>query len=381
MRTFHVMNSALEITSKLISFDSVCPDNSSCQDWIADFLSKLGFKITHLNQCGCNNLWAEHIGTGPLVAFAGHSDVVPPGNLESWRSPPFKPEVRSGKLFGRGAADMKGGVGAFLSAVSQFLSVDEANSKISLGVLIAGDEEGPSKGTPAVLKFLSDSGRKLDYCIVGEPTSSINFGDTIKLGRRGSLQGKLIVEGVQGHVGYPYLAENAVHKSLPVLEKLVHAEWDKGDALFQPATFQITSVSAGVAENVVPGTLSVGFNIRFGATTSADKLKKNAEGLCAKELKGKYSLEWRLSAEPFITQQSNFTKLFSDCVTEVSGVTPEFSTSGGTSDARFIAKTCPQVLEFGPINATIHKIDECIEVEELDKLSKIYLSVLGRLSQ
>ncbi len=373
------MSDTLELARELIRRASVTPEDAGCQDLLAQRLERLGFRIEPMPFGEVKNLWARRGERGPLFCFAGHTDVVPPGSLEAWDSPPFEPEIREGRLFGRGAADMKGSLAAMLTATERFLArhPDPAGS---LAWLITSDEESVAvDGTVKVIERLEGRGEKIDWCLVGEPSSGERLGDTIKNGRRGSLNGRLVVKGVQGHVAYPHLARNPVHQALPALAEMAAIEWDRGNDFFPPTSFQISNLRAGTgATNVIPSELEVVFNFRYSTENTAQTLERRAEEvLRAHGLE--YELEWSLSGEPFLTPEGELVEAAVAAVREVTGLEPELSTSGGTSDGRFIAPTGAQVIELGPRNATIHKVNEEVGVEELERLSRIYEALLERL--
>ncbi|CAM4056371.1 succinyl-diaminopimelate desuccinylase [Bordetella tumulicola] len=373
-------NSAvLDLVKDLIARPSVTPDDEDCQQLLAERLSRLGFHCETIAQGGVTNLWARRGTEGPLAVFAGHTDVVPPGPREKWQSDPFVPTERDGFLYGRGAADMKSSIAAFLVAVEEFVAAHPQHPG-SLAFLITSDEEGPAiDGTVIVCDALKARGEQLDYCIVGEPTSTADLGDICKNGRRGSLSGHLTVKGIQGHVAYPHLARNPVHQLAPALAELVDIEWDRGNEYFPPTTFQVSNLNAGTgATNVVPGEAVALFNFRFATASTPDSLKArvhevlNRHGL-------EYDLQWNLGGEPFLTPRGSLTDALSSAIEAETGLKTELSTTGGTSDGRFIAKICPQVIEFGPCNATIHKVNECIALDSLDPLKNIYRRTLENL--
>jgi len=373
------MSATFDLACELIRRPSVTPDDAGCQALMAERLRRLGFRIEPLRFGDVDNLWARRGDADPLFCFAGHTDVVPPGPASSWASPPFEPSVRSGQLYGRGAADMKGSLAAMITATEAFVA-ERPGHRGSVAFLLTSDEEGPAvDGTVRVVETLETRGEKIAWCLVGEPTSVDRVGDVIKNGRRGSLNGRLRVLGQQGHVAYPHLALNPVHAFAPVLAALVAAEWDRGNAHFPPTTFQISNLNAGTgAENVIPGELTAWLNFRFSTEVDAPTLQRRVEALL--DAAGtRYELEWRLSGNPFLTPAGELVDAARAAVRAVGGYDPELSTSGGTSDGRFIAPTGAQVLELGPRNATIHQVDECVGVDELDALHGIYLEVLRRL--
>lgn len=363
----------------LISRRSVTPADEGCQDLLADYLKTSGFNAEKMSFGEVQNLWLRRGGEQPVVVFAGHTDVVPTGPESEWTSPPFEPTVRDECFYGRGTSDMKSSIAAFASAARSFVA-DHPDHKGSIAMLITSDEEGPAvNGTVKVCETLAKRGEQLDYCIVGEPSSTSKLGDTVKIGRRGSLGGTLTVHGQQGHVAYPHLALNPVHAAAPALADLTAQKWDDGNEQFPPTSFQISNINAGTgATNVIPGDLKILFNFRFSTESTPEGLQSKFEEILDRHGL-KYSLEWNLSGEPFLTQKGALSSAVEKAIRQHMDLTPEFSTSGGTSDGRFIAKICQDVIELGPNNATIHKIDENIPLEELFKLEKIYYSVLENL--
>ncbi len=373
------MSDTLELACDLIRRASITPDDAGCQDLLQQRLGALGFQNESLRFGEVDNLWSRRGSEGPLLVFAGHTDVVPTGPLDSWRSPPFEPTLNQGKLYGRGAADMKSSIAAFVTACERFVAAHPEH-KGSIAFLITSDEEGPAvNGTAKVVETLIARGERIDYCIVGEPTSTSSCADTVKNGRRGSLNGFLRVHGEQGHVAYPHLARNPLHAFAPVLQELVATNWDEGNEHFPPTTFQISNIHAGTgATNVIPGDLEVWLNFRFSTEQSAAGLEQHVEAML-KRHGVDYSIEWQRSAEPFLTAGGALVEAAQAAIEEVAGSRPELSTTGGTSDGRFIAPTGAQVIELGPVNATIHKIDEHVGVDELDTLSAVYEGILRRL--
>ena len=370
---------ALELARALIERRSVTPEDGGCQALLARRLAAAGFACEPL-VCGeVTNLWARRGSARPLVCFAGHTDVVPPGPLADWHSDPFVPTVRDGRLYGRGAADMKSSIAAFVVAVEAFVAERPRHSG-SIALLLTSDEEGPSvDGTVRVVERMKGRGEAIDYCIVGEPTSVSALGDMIKNGRRGSLSGRLTVRGVQGHVAYPQLARNPIHLAAPALAELAALEWDRGNLHFPPTSFQISNIHAGTgAGNVIPGAMTVDFNFRFCTESSEQSLKTRLEAVLRRHGLD-YAVEWTLGGKPFLTQRGRLVEVVSEAIRRHTGRAPELSTTGGTSDARFIADICPEVVELGPVNASIHKLDEHIELEALDKLPAIYLDALRAL--
>jgi succinyl-diaminopimelate desuccinylase len=373
------MTDALELTRALIACPSVTPADAGCQALMTERLAASGFSIETLQFGSVTNLWARRGDARPVLCFAGHTDVVPTGPLEEWRSDPFMPVIRDGVLYGRGAADMKSGLAAMVTATEEFVAA-HPDHRGSIAFLITSDEEGPSvDGTKRVVEALKARGETIDWCIVGEPSSGQSVGDTIKIGRRGSLSGRLTVHGVQGHVAYPQLAENPVHTLAPALAELTARTWDAGDAFFQPTTFQISNLNAGTgAPNVIPGELKARFNLRYSPVQTVEVLKKTVEDILARH-GVRYTIEWYVSGEPFYTPPGELSQAAVDAITAVTGAAPQLSTGGGTSDGRFIAPLGAQVVELGVTNATIHKVNECVRVEEIGLLHRMYRGVLERL--
>jgi succinyl-diaminopimelate desuccinylase len=379
------MTAVLRLLEDLLARPSVTPDDRGCQALIAGRLEAAGFACEHLpfgpEHFRVANLWAVRTGArpGPTVVFAGHTDVVPTGPLANWGSDPFVPSYRDGKLFARGAADMKTSVAAMVVAAEEFAAAHPQHAG-RVAFLLTSDEEGPSiDGTVKVVQALKERGERLDCCIVGEPTSVEKLGDMIKNGRRGSLSGKLTVRGVQGHVAYPHLARNPIHLAAPALAELAAIQWDAGNEYFPPTTWQVSNIHGGTgATNVIPGELVVDFNFRFSTASTPDGLKQRvAEVLLHHGLD--WSIVWTLGGEPFLTPVGSLVSALSGAIAAETGVTTELSTTGGTSDGRFIAKVCEQVVEFGPINATIHKVDEHVAVADVEPLKNIYRRVLETL--
>jgi succinyl-diaminopimelate desuccinylase len=373
------MTDTIELAIDLVSRPSVTPADEGCQELIASRLSALGFQIESLPFGEVKNLWARRGTAAPLFVFAGHTDVVPTGPESQWASPPFSPEIRDGMLYGRGSADMKGSIAAMVTACERFIEAHPAHSG-SIAFLITSDEEGPSiDGTVKVVKHLSGHDEMIDWCLVGEPSSTKTVGDVIKNGRRGSLNGTLTIHGQQGHVAYPHLAANPVHLFAPALAELSAIVLDNGNEYFPPTSFQISNIHAGTgATNVIPGDLEVLFNFRYSTEQTQDKLQQEVE-LILKKHQLDYSLVWQLSGDPFLTPAGELVTAATAAIKETTGIETELSTSGGTSDGRFIAPTGAQVVELGPINATIHSIDECVKVDELNQLSSIYQNILEKL--
>ncbi len=379
------MNQTVHLVEQLIARRSITPDDAGCQDLLAARLAPLGFACETLvsgpETFRVTNLWAKRAGSGArTVVFAGHTDVVPTGPVDQWHSNPFVPHHQDGKLYGRGAADMKTSIAAFTVAVEEFLAATPQPA-LSIAMLITSDEEGPSvDGTVIVCEALKARGERLDWCIVGEPTSVHRLGDMIKNGRRGSLTGKLTVKGVQGHIAYPQLARNPIHQALPALERLVATEWDQGNAYFQPTSFQISNIHGGTgAGNVIPGEVVVDFNFRFSTECTAEGLQQRVVDILARH-DLEYHLTWTVGGQPFITPPGELVDAIGQAIEAETGVHTELSTTGGTSAGRFISRICPQVIEFGPINASIHKIDEHVAVADIEPLKNIYRRTLERLN-
>lgn len=373
------MSRVLEYTCELMSRASVTPNDVGCQQWMAEKLEALGFVCEHLRFGEVDNLWARRGTEAPLMVFAGHTDVVPTGDAKHWSSPPFEPQIRDGMLYGRGAADMKGSIAAMLVAIEEFVDA-HADHSGSIALLITADEEGPAiNGTVKVVELLQQRQEKIDYCLVGEPSSTDLVGDVIKNGRRGSLGARLIVKGTQGHVAYPHLADNPIHRVAPALAELVNEIWDNGNAFFPATTFQISNINSGTgATNVIPGNCEVIFNFRFSTEVTAAQLKARTQIILA-EQGIDYELEWNLSGQPFLTARGELVEATVAAIKDITGRDAKLSTAGGTSDGRFIAPTGAQVIELGPINATIHKIDEHTPAAELSQLALIYQRILQRL--
>ncbi len=373
------MSATLELTQNLLARSSITPSDEGCQALMAQRLEKLGFRIEHLRYGNVDNLWAVRGTESPVLCFAGHTDVVPTGPREEWKTDPFKPTIIDGMLYGRGAADMKSGLAAMLTATETFVT-ENPKHKGAIAFLITSDEEGPSvDGTKKVVETLMQRKARIDWCIVGEPSSEVTTGDMIKIGRRGSLSGRLTVHGVQGHIAYPHLAENPVHSFAPALAELTARVWDQGNAHFQPTTFQVSNFNAGTgAPNVIPGELKARFNLRYSPVQTVDKLKSTVEEILTRH-KVRYTLEWHVSGEPFYTPPGVLLKGVSTAVESVIGKTPVFSTGGGTSDGRFIAQMGAEVVELGVPNPTIHKVNECVRVADIDVLHTIYVQALRNL--
>jgi len=369
----------LRLARELIARRSVTPKDGGCQELLGERLARIGFALEPLRRGEVTNLWARRGDARPLLCFAGHTDVVPTGPIDKWESDPFVPTERDGKLFGRGAADMKTSIAAFVVAVESFL-VRHPSPRGSIALLITSDEEGPAlDGTLKVVELLKSRGERIDYCLVGEPTCVSKLGDTIKNGRRGSLSGTLRVKGVQGHVAYPHLAKNPVHIAAPALAELAATEWDRGNEYFPPTTWQISNIHGGTgATNVIPGELEIMFNFRFSTASSPEGLEQRVRSVLDRHGLD-YDLEWSLSGSPYLTPRGKLVETLSAAIREVTGATPEVSTTGGTSDGRFVAEVCPEVVEFGPVNASIHKINENVDLAAIEGLRKIYFGLLERL--
>ena len=373
------MEKTLELCCDLIRLPSVTPADAGCQALMMQRLRALDFTCTELPFGAVSNFWAERGASGPLLVFAGHTDVVPTGPMAQWDSPPFEPAVRDGVLFGRGSADMKGSLAAMLIACEEFVA-EHPRHPGRIGFLITSDEEGPAvDGTIRVLEFLRERGESIDWCVVGEPSSSAVLGDTIKNGRRGSLGGVLTVRGVQGHIAYPQLADNPIHRLLPALHALTTELWDHGNAFFPPTSLQVSNINGGTgATNVIPAEVQVVFNFRFSTEVTDAQLIQRTEALLqAHNLD--FSIEWQLSGQPFLTPVGTLVDATRASILEITGLTPQLSTAGGTSDGRFIAPTGAQVIEIGPVNATIHQLNEQVLVADLPRLAAIYKGILTRL--
>ncbi|GHU18057.1 succinyl-diaminopimelate desuccinylase [Betaproteobacteria bacterium] len=372
-------NPALDLAERLIALPSVTPDDGACLALVEDRLRRIGFSMEYIKRGNVSNLWARRGSSGPLFCFAGHVDVVPPGPDEQWTSPPFEPTRRDGCLFGRGAADMKSSIAAFITAVESFVS-GHPNHAGSIALLLTSDEEGDAvDGTVAVVEALRARGEAMDFCLIGEPTSVTHLGDTLKNGRRGSLSGKLTVKGIQGHIAYPQLARNPILLAAPAIAELAGIEWDQGNAHFPPTTWQISNIHGGAgAVNVIPGHVDILFNFRFSTASTPEQLRSRVHALLDRHGLD-YELTWTLGAKPFLTGDGQLLEAARQAIRDELGAETELSTSGGTSDGRFIADICSQVIELGPVNASIHKIDECVEIAALAQLSGIYRRILEQL--
>ena len=372
------MSKTLDLAKDLISRQSNTPLDAGCQELMISRLEPLGFNIERMRFGDVDNFYARRGTTSPLLVFAGHTDVVPTGPLDKWHTPPFEPTIKDGMLYGRGAADMKTSCAAFITAIEDFVTA-HPNHQGSIGLLITSDEEGVAiDGTVKVVEALKARGEHFDYCIVGEPTSNKVVGDMIKNGRRGSLSGKLLVKGVQGHIAYPHLVKNPIHMVAPAIKDMVDTVWDNGNEYFPPTSWQISNMNGGTgATNVVPGEVEILFNFRFSTASTEQNLKERVYAILDKHALS-YDLDWEYSP-PYITPRGNLVEAISEAIQECYGVSPELSTTGGTSDGRFIADICKQVIEFGPLNATIHKLNECVGVADIEPLKDTYRITLEKL--
>ncbi len=373
------MTATLDLARQLISIPSVTPDDLGCQKIIADRLSNIGFKIENLRYGNVDNLWARYGDKSPLFVFAGHTDVVPTGPVEQWSNDPFSPTIVDDVMTGRGSADMKSSIAAMVCACENFFT-DKKEINGSMAFLITSDEEGPATdGTVKVIEYLSDSGETIDWCLVGEPSSTNTLGDVIKNGRRGSILGDLTIHGVQGHIAYPHLAKNPIHMFAGALQALCDEVWDNGNEYFPPTSFQISNINGGTGvSNVIPGDLNVQFNLRFSTEITDLQIKQRVENILNNQ-QLKYTLDWSLSGQPFLTPDGKLIETTKQAIKSVCNIETELSTAGGTSDGRFIAPSGAQVIELGPINESIHKIDENININDLEKLTKVYLEIIKRL--
>lgn len=372
-------SATLQLTEQLISRQSITPEDDGCQPLMIERLQAIGFQVEKLRFDDVDNFWAIHGSEGPILCFAGHTDVVPTGPVEQWQSPPFEPTYRDGVLYGRGTADMKGSLAAMITACERFVAAHPDHSG-RIAYLITSDEEGIAiNGTVKVIEWLEQQNEKISWCVVGEPSSTEQVGDVVKNGRRGSLGCKLSVHGVQGHVAYPHLASNPIHSATPALAELAAEHWDEGNDFFPATSFQISNINGGTgATNVIPGELEVIFNFRFSTELTEQELCQRTAAILDKHGLD-YSLEWNLSGHPFLTPEGPLVDAAVAAIKDCTGRDTQLSTAGGTSDGRFIAPTGAQVLELGPVNATIHKVDECVRAEDLDTLSKMYEGILQRL--
>tara|TARA_B100000795_G_scaffold178626_1_gene135109 strand:+ start:352 stop:1479 length:1128 start_codon:yes stop_codon:yes gene_type:complete len=373
------MNKTLNLTKELISKKSITPLDEGCQDLLINRLELLGFKIEKMPYGNVRNFYARKGHEAPLLVFAGHTDVVPTGPEVEWSSPPFEPTIKNDRLYGRGAADMKASLAAFIISIEEFLAKNK-DHKGSIGLLITSDEEGIAvDGTVKVIEALKNRKEKIDFCIVGEPTCVRKFGDTIKNGRRGSLSATLKVKGIQGHIAYPELIKNPIHDVAPAIDDLVKTIWDEGNEYFPKTSWQISNINGGTgATNVVPGEVEILFNFRYSSASTADALKSRFEKILHKH-QLTYDIDWKHSGEPYLTEKGSLVNLLSDAVEEISGIKPTISTTGGTSDGRFISKLCDQVVEFGPINESIHKINENVIVNDIETLKDVYKLTISKI--
>lgn len=366
------MTKTLDIAKRLIEIDSITPNDNGCIDIIKSELKNLNFEYQSIDSNGVSNLYAKKGESNPSVIFAGHVDVVPTGPLDKWHSDPFTPTEKDGLLYGRGSADMKSSIAAFIVAINEF-TAEYPDHKGSIGLFITSDEEGvATDGTKKIVEHFIHNNQDIDYCIVGEPTSAEKFGDTIKNGRRGSLSATLIVKGIQGHIAYPHLIDNPIHRSASIIDELKKISWDNGNEYFPKTSWQVSNINAGTgATNVVPGDVTIKFNFRHSTECTPDQLKNEVE-MIVKKHADEYELNWEIPSEPYLTKKGILTDVLTSAISHVTGVTPEVSTTGGTSDGRFIAKICKQVVEFGPINTSIHKINEHVNIDDIEKLKEIY---------
>jgi succinyl-diaminopimelate desuccinylase len=372
-------DATLELTQALIARPSLTPKDAGCQDLLIARLAPLGFEVQRLRFGEVDNFWAQRGRGAPLVTFAGHTDVVPPGPLDAWHSDPFTPVIRDGKLYGRGAADMKSSLAAFITAIEDYID-REPNHPGTIGLLITSDEEGVARdGTARVVEWLRTQGKKIDHCIVGEPCSVHTLGDVIKNGRRGSLGGKLCVKGLQGHIAYPQHARNPIHMLVPALAELVTQQWDEGYENFPPTTFQVSNIHAGTgADNVIPAELEIEFNFRYSPAVTDAELSRRVEAILARH-HIEHTLSWRLSGKPFLTPAGTLVHAAREAIRQELAVDTQLSTAGGTSDARFIAPTGAQVIEIGPVNASIHRVNEHVLLSDLPRLARLYARLLRAL--
>ena len=374
------MNSAtLQLACDLIARPSITPDDAGCQDMLIERLQAIGFECETMVFDDVTNLWARRGSAAPLLAFAGHTDVVPTGPLEQWHSHPFEPEIRDGMLYGRGAADMKSSIAAMVTACERFIE-QHADHRGSIALLITSDEEAIAiNGTVRVIETLEARGEKIDWALIGEPSSQSQVGDVVKNGRRGSIGAKLVINGIQGHVAYPHKVDNPIHRAMPALHELARHEWDQGNSFFPPTSFQISNINAGTGvHNVVPGHAEVLFNLRYSTEIDAHNIMETTRAILDKhELD--YQIDWSISGYPFLTPEGELVNAAQQAIMQHAGITPSLETTGGTSDGRFIAPTGAQVLELGPVNESIHKLNEHVSIDDLEQLSNIYESMLEKL--
>jgi succinyl-diaminopimelate desuccinylase len=373
------MTKTLDLAKALIKKASITPNDMGCQELMIGCIKPLGFNVELMNYGNVQNFYARKGNTAPLIVFAGHTDVVPPGPIDQWKFDPFSPSEEEGLLYGRGSADMKSSLAAFIVAIQEFTN-EFPNHNGSIGLLITADEEGiATDGTVKVVEALKARNEKIDYCVVGEPTSSMRFGDTVKNGRRGSLSAKLIVKGIQGHIAYPELIRNPIHEVAPVIDALVNTVWDEGNEYFPKTSWQISNINGGTgATNVVPGEVEILFNFRYSTSNTADTLKKRVESILEKHSLD-YEISWNHSGNPYLTEKGMLVDKISDAIESVVSIKPSISTTGGTSDGRFISTVCDQVVEFGPINASIHKINEHVNIGDIELLKDIYKKTLKNI--
>ncbi|MDA7700654.1 succinyl-diaminopimelate desuccinylase [Methylophilaceae bacterium] len=373
------MTKTLDLAKALIEKASITPNDMGCQELMIGCIKPLGFNVELMNYGNVQNFYARKGNTAPLIVFAGHTDVVPPGPIDQWKFDPFSPSEEEGLLYGRGSADMKSSLAAFIVAIQEFTN-EYPNHDGSIGLLITADEEGiATDGTVKVVEALKARNEKIDYCVVGEPTSSMRFGDTVKNGRRGSLSAKLIVKGIQGHIAYPELIRNPIHEVAPVIDALVNTVWDEGNEYFPKTSWQISNINGGTgATNVVPGEVEILFNFRYSTSNTADTLKKRVESILEKHSLD-YEISWNHSGNPYLTEKGMLVDKISDAIESVVSIKPSISTTGGTSDGRFISTVCDQVVEFGPINASIHKINEHVNIGDIELLKDIYKKTLKNI--
>ena len=373
------MSDTLNLTLALLKKQSLTPNDAGCMDLMAEYLQERGFKIEWMNFGETRNMWARKGSEAPLFCFAGHTDVVPTGPLEEWSTPPFEPTIKDGLVYARGAADMKGSLAAMMTACDRFIT-EHSTHNGSISFLITSDEEGPAHdGTVKVIDTLNQRKEKIDFCIVGEPSSHKHFGDMVRVGRRGSINGYLTLFGKQGHVAYPELVDNPIHALAPILSTITAEKWDEGNEYFPPTSFQISNINAGTGvENVVPGQLNLVFNLRFSSELTPEDIKRRITYIVDQN-SDNYELSWQVSGLPFLTEKGTLTNAVEQAIYELTGSTPVLSTGGGTSDGRFIAPSGAQLIELGPINETIHKVNECVRIDDLDTLSLTYSKILENI--